>query len=395
MATNDISLSAGVRSNLLSLQNTARNTARISNILATGKKVNSALDNPSAFFSAQSLKFRASDLEGRLDGIGQAVQSLKTADETLKTLTTLLESAKSIAQEAADQAVGGAVVNGDQDLDAAAQSDLVANTAIADGDTFTVRLGAAGSPTTTITISTGDTLQDVLDELNNIDGLRADTVAGTNAGEVRVRLQTTNGQDITIANGTNTPASTIFGVGVGVGVGTTTATSTAPEDQTELQAAYNEVLAQIDTLVSDGGYRGANLLDGGSLDVNFNEDGSSTLTVAGVDFTFAGLGISQASGANDFSTTAQIDAQLDSLDTALGSVRAQARTFGTNLSIIQAREDFTKNLVNVLKEGADKLTLADTNEEAAKLLSLQTAQQLGINSLSIASQQDQGILRLF
>src|SRR6185503_11296392 len=99
MASN-ITLSAGVRQNLLSLQNTAALSALTQNRLATGKKVNSALDNPSNFFTSQSLSDRASDLNSLLDSIGQAQKTIEAADKGLTSLTKLVQSAKSIAQQA-------------------------------------------------------------------------------------------------------------------------------------------------------------------------------------------------------------------------------------------------------------------------------------------------------
>lgn len=271
----DVTLTAALRTNLLSLQGTQRLLDSTQLRLATGLKVNSALDNPNSFFAAQSVNNRASDLGRLLDGIGQGIQVLKAADEGIKSLTSFLEQAQAIAQEALDQA------------------------------------NAAGG---------------------------------------------------------------------------------APADQTSLEAQYTEIRAQIDTLVSDAGYRGTNLLDSGTLAVTFNEDASATLTVTGVDFTSAGdLALTQTT----FADSTEAQTALDDISAALDTVRAQARTFGNNLNIIQSRQDFTQNLINVLKEGADKLTVADKNEEGAKLLSLQTTQQLGITSLSLASQAEQSILRLF
>src|ERR1700737_1125898 len=102
----EITLSAGVRQNLLSLQNTASLMATTQNRLATGKKVNSALDNPSNFFTSQSLSDRASDLNSLLDSIGQAQQTLKAADTGITSLTNLVQSAKSIATQALQSTKG-------------------------------------------------------------------------------------------------------------------------------------------------------------------------------------------------------------------------------------------------------------------------------------------------
>ena len=90
----NIVLSTGVRQNLLALQNTAAQTNTVNNALATGKKVNSALDNPASFFTSQSLNNRATDLGALLDSIGQAVQTLTAADQGITSLTSLVQSAK-------------------------------------------------------------------------------------------------------------------------------------------------------------------------------------------------------------------------------------------------------------------------------------------------------------
>lgn len=277
----NVTLTAALRSNLLSLQGIQKNLDVTTQRLATGKKVNSALDNAGNFFASQSVNFRANDLTGRLDGIGQAIQVLKAADNGITAMTSSLEQMRALAQEALDQANA------------------------AGGGTF------------------------------------------------------------------------------------------APADQVSLENNFDSMRTQFSSYANDAGYRGTNLLAGGSQTVVFNEDGSDTLAITGVNYDLAngGTGITLANA--DFSTAATIQASIDELDQAVNDLRAQARTFGTNLTTLQTREDFTKNIINTLKEGSDKLVLADQNEEGAKLLSLQTAQSLGVTSLSLASQAQQSILRLF
>ena len=146
-------------------------------------------------------------------------------------------------------------------------------------------------------------------------------------------------------------------------------------------------------MANDASYNGINLLNGDNLTVTFNEDASSTLTVTGVSYNSNGLGIDAA--VNTFQTDADINAALADLTTATDSLRSQASQFGSNLSVVETRQDFTKSLISVLETGAANLTLADTNEEGANLLALQTRQQLSSTSLSLASQADQNVLRLF
>lgn len=157
---------------------------------------------------------------------------------------------------------------------------------------------------------------------------------------------------------------------------------------------FNNLRTQIDQLAGDASFNGVNLLDGDNLTVTFNETGTSTLEISGVTYDAAGLGISAQTNTG-FSTDSGVQSALTSLNGALTSLRSQASTFGNNLAVVENRQDFTNNLINTLESGAAGLTLADTNEEGANLLALQTRQQLGSISLSLANQADQAVLRLF
>jgi flagellin-like hook-associated protein FlgL len=294
MASGDVALTAALRSNLLSLQGTQRLLDQTQLRLATGLKVNSALDNPSSFFAAQSLNNRSGDLSNLLDGMGQAVQVLKATDEGIKGITSLLQQAQAIATEARD------TLNADSSADVSSFND-----------------------------------------------------------------------------------------------------------------AFQEIMHQVRELASDSGYRGTNLLAGATdttdvqLTVNFAEDASGTgtsanslLEITGRDFSITGYGGTDGlsltvDGTVSWTSADAAQTTIDEIKADLDTIRAAAAEFGSYLNVIQTRLDFTQSIINVLKEGADKLTVADKNEEGAKLLSLQTTQQLGITSLSLASQAEQSILRLF
>ena len=321
----EISLTASMRSNLLSLQNTQSLMDTTQERLSTGKKVNSAIDNPSSYYTAQSLNNRASDLSALLDSMGQAIQTIKAADEGIEAITSFAQQAKAVAQSAADSS------------------------------------------------------------------------------------------DIT--------------------------------ERDNYMQQFNDILRQIDGVAKDAGYKGVNLLDGGTLTVKFNEKGDSSLTITGktattdgdlaledaadwgsnatvkaakttldeaqkaYDAAIAGAGdtdgskktaLDAAQKAYDEAVeaaiapgAAKIEESIKAVDDAVSKLRNWASEFGNNYSIVQSREDFTENLINVLTEGADKLTLADMNEESANMLALQTRQQLAINSLSLASQAAQSVLKLF
>lgn len=159
----------------------------------------------------------------------------------------------------------------------------------------------------------------------------------------------------------------------------------------QLEKDFNKVREQIDDLVNDSAYSGANLLKGEDLVTYFNSDRTSSLTTSGVDLTTAGLNIEEA----DFASETTIASFTSSVRAALSTVRTFSGSLANDLNLIQTREEFTKETINNLSEGSDKLTVADQNEEGAKLLALQTRQQLGVTALSLAAQAQQSVLRLF
>jgi len=388
MAT--IVLTAAMRANLASLQTTATLLGQTQERLATGNKVNTALDNPSSFFAAQSLNNRASDLSSLLDGMGQAIQALQAANDGITTLTSLANQAKSIAQSALSEASGGAFYKGTVSLTAAQQTDLTTGGLTANGDKFSVQVGTG--PVTTFTIATGETIATLEAQLNTISGLSVTSVADpANSGQVFVQVQTTNGQTVKFLNVTNTPATAIFGAGVLNGGNALAATNVTPTDELALETSYNAIRTQIDNLVKDTSYSGKNLLNGDSLTVQFNEKNTTSITVTGTKRDSTGLTIAAAA----FDTVAHIQSSLTDIQNALGYLRQDGTSYGNNLAVIQARQDFTNSLIGTLKDGASSLTIADKNEEGANLLALQTQQQLGIQSLALASQANQSVLRLF
>lgn len=375
----DIVLSSAVRSNLLSLQTTAKLMGQTQERLATGLKVNSALDDPTAFFTAAGLNNRASDLNRLLDSVGLAVETLKAADQGISAITKLVESAQATARQAlqspnpaatpAEVASTGVDYSGDPDLSAL------------DGETLSIN----GNVVYTFTNAANGQLANIVAAIDGVAGVSATVDASNN-------LVITADDDSTSIEIAFSDAG--VGTALGLAAGTTDPTLGSTQARTDLQQQFNDLLVQIDQLANDAHFNGNNLLRGDDLKVIFNEDGSSSLTIKGVTFTSDGLGISALSG-DEFQDDAAIQATLDELDAALTTLRTQASTFGSDLSVVETRQDFTKNLINVLESGAGGLTLADTNEEGANMLALQTRQQLSTVALSLASQADQSVLRLF
>ena len=269
----DIVLSAGVRSNLLQLQQTSDLITQTQTRLATGKRVNSALDNAINFFTAQGLDNRANDLSALLDSMSNAINTIQAANNGITAITKLVQSAQSLVSQANQ---------------------------------------------------TADT-----------------TARATLAGQ------------------------------------------------------FDALMTQIGQLAGDSGFNGVNLLKGDTLTVNFNEDASSSTTVTGVDYTNAQSGLSINNSTNNWADSAAIAVSGTALTAALTTLRGESQSLGANLSTVQIRQDFTKATINTLQTGSASLTLADSNEEGANLLALQTRQQLSTTALSLASQADQNVLRLF
>jgi flagellin len=268
----DIVLSPGVRSNLLQLQQTSDLITQTQTRLATGKRVNSALDNPINFFTAQGLSVRANDLNSLLDSMSTGINTIQAANNGLSAITKLVQSAQALVSQ--------------------------------------------GRQTTDTTVLA--TLSSQFDDLRN----------------------------------------------------------------------------QIDQLAGDSGLNGVNLLGGDDLTITLNETGASTVVISGyTDTTGGALAITAA--ANNWASSTDIDAAASELTASLVTLRSQSQTLSSTLQTVQVRQDFTKAMINTLNAGADSLTLADSNEEGANLLALQTRQQLSTTALSLAAQADQNVLRLF
>ncbi len=270
MAINDVTLAGGMRGNLQSLQNVSALLSRTTERLATGRKVNSAIDDAAAFFAAEGHRGRASDLAARKDAMSEAIQTIKAASAGISGITKLIEQAKGLAT-------------------AARSADATGRAALA--------------------------------------------------------------------------------------------------------TQFGDIMTQIDELAGDSGYKGSNLLQSATLTVEFNEAGTSSIDVVGFDADSGGLSIGAA--ANAWVADADIDAAVVDLDAALSTLRTNAASLSSSNGVISTRQDFTAEMINTLTTGADNLTAADQNEESANMLALQTRQQLGVVALSLTSQAQQSVLRLF
>ena len=614
-----IVLSASVRQNLLSLQSTAALLATTQNDLATGNKVNSALDNPTNFFTAAGLNNRASDIGNLLDSIGNGVQVLQAANTGITSLQGLVSSAQSIANQVLQTPVGysqksnissvainGATANnllgsvgvatnatasgtialstidltgtaatnavdtGTVDLSAGATdggsglsftvnghavtlatgtgsgTGSPPNFTLADiegaingasagvtatdngtnliltstgtagaGDTITVggtdaaavvgtatsATGAAASPlasltfkvdTQTVTLAGGASYNAaaIVSAINTQVGSTANVTASLNSGKLVIASNGTPGASDTVtvdtfstgdatqlgfanasvtangaaatggltgetlniaATGGGTATAITFGTAqgdvstlnelntalaannlqatlnsstgvinivtsndaasstIGLVTGSSTAAGSAfagaagaapvvdPNSQAtraSLVAQYNQVLQQINTTAQDSSFNGVNLLNGDTLKLVFNETGTSTLSITGVTFNGAGLGLSTLTSGKDFLDNGSANDVLSQLQNASTTLRSEASALGSNLSIVEIRQDFNKNLIDVLQTGASNLTLADPNQEAADSQALSTRQSIAVSALALANQSQESVLQL-
>lgn len=393
--SDSIVLSQSIRRNLLSLQDTADLLGRTQNRLATGKKVNTALDNPTNFFNASGLNARAGDLSRLLDGLGQSVKTLETADNGIRAITRLVETAQAMARQALNAPSTTPKVESTRKM-AATDVLTAAPLSVAAGSTIQITIGAVGPQT--FTIAAGQTVQQFIDSINtnatfNVPG-QPPTVRASLDSFGKLRVESLNGGAMTWTASTAAANAALLGDNAGVPpVATLNPTGALNAQRTSFANQIVELMNQIDGLARDASYNGINLLNGQSMRVIFNEDNTTAMDVTGVTFDADGIGIN-APIAN-LQSDADIGTMQAELDTAMRTLRAQAATFGANMTVIQTRQDFTKNSVLTLNTGADQLVLADQNEEGANLLALNTRQQLSIQALSLANQADQGILRLF
>jgi flagellin-like hook-associated protein FlgL len=310
----DITLSAGIRTNLVSLTGTNDLLNKTQSRLSTGKKVNTAIDNPNSFFKAANLNDRATKLDGRLDSMGQAVSAVKSADQAITSMKTITEQMKAVAEDAKGE------------TDSAVRANL-------------------GAQFNELIVQIGDLAKDAV-------------YSGTNF------LQGT-------ADDTN---------------------STAKGNQT-LKVQFNEKLDQ-STLTLQG-FSIGNEVVSTALSITGGEAGLTNVTIQGhVAGTLNSTGTANAVSFESTNYQASMDAVIANVEKFETQLDGASKSLANNLAIVTTRQDFTQKQVNILQEGADKLTLADLNEEGANLLALQTSQQLGISSLSLASQSSQAVLRL-
>ncbi|WP_375304791.1 DUF1522 domain-containing protein [Bradyrhizobium sp. A11] len=268
-------------------------------------------------------------------------------------------------------------------------------------------IGGMAGKTLTFTSFNGGTAVDVtfgdgtngtvktLDQLNT--KLQANNLSATIDANGLLTISTTN----------DYASSTIGSSAAGGSIGGTLtsaltfSTASSPVQDTVAQTSranlvnqFNNILNQIDTTAQDSSFNGVNLLNGDQLKLVFDETGKSNLSITGVTYNSKGLGLASLTSGVDFIDNAATNKVLTNLNAASSTLRSQASSLGSNLSVVQVRQDFNKSLINVLQTGSANLTLADTNVEAANSQALSTRQSIAVSALSLANQSQQSVLQL-
>ena len=379
----DINLSQSIRTNLLSLQSTNKLFERTSERLSTGLKVNSALDGTSAYFSAKSLNNRASDLAALKDGMGQAIQTLRAADKGIAALETLVDQAKTIAQQAKE---ASAQISKIESTVAASTTNTAATlmsgafTSLSVTNTFIIAVDGASS--TTITFSATNSIQTILDLISATD---TSITATYNTTTDKIEIAGSAGTEVTISG--TAPGN--FGIAAGTTVFGSTGSGSSV---TDLEADFEKVMAEMNKIYQDAGYKGVNLINGNDLTVTTNEN-QTTIVISSATLNVTGIGFSAATVS--WSTASNIDTSISEAQTALSTLRTTASGFSADLGLLTTREDFTGEIIETLEAGAGLLVNASLEEESANLLALQTRQSLGTSALEFANQVQQSVLQLF
>jgi flagellin-like hook-associated protein FlgL len=331
----EISLSSSIRTSLVSLKATAKSLSDTTERLSTGKKVASAIDNPTNYFAAQNYNDRASALSGRLDGMSEATEMINSADNGITNIKAFLSQMKGI--------VNDALSNTDSDQ----RSEL-------------------GKQFNELIVQISDMAKDSsYGGINLIYGNASNTVQfGEGIGDSTLKLQ-----------------------GFNISTSTVAATATGELSASSVTGATH---ASVGTSTAAANYVAA-YTDHYALSIDLNGSGVVGIKSFGTDAT-TNNGHEIDWGKDNYLTT--LAGVVSDIETLESTLKTQSSKLANNLAIITQRQEFTEKSINILQEGADNLTLADLNEEGANLLSLQTSQSLGIKSLTLASNQAASVLNV-
>jgi flagellin len=372
-----------MRGSLLSLQGNAKSIDRTQERLSTGRKVNSALDNPTNFFASQAALNRAGDLLSRKDSVKEAIQNIHAANNGITAISSLLSAANGLAEAAL-----GTNVQDDRDS-FSKQFDEILNQI----DTLATDSGYRGT-----NLLKSDSLTVNFSESGGSSTL---SVAGVDA--------TSTGLSISMAAAGSASTTVTSGYPVGTIVDTFTASSTMESTPgfgvtvmvPHSLGALNPPGYTIDVTVNGAALTrafGSNVpqpagywfsstsqkislppLTTGDVVVIASSPGvvstGATLDAAAPWTTTIGTGVTTTTtpgSGNLWDSTSGIQSSQDQINAAITTMRSNAKNLASNSTILTTRLDYISSMANILQTGSDNLTLADMNEEGANMLMLQT-----------------------
>lgn len=393
----NVTLSAAVRSNLLSLQGTTELINRTQGRLSTGLKVASAVDDPVSYFQAKGLNDRASDFTAKKDSIDQGISTLTAATNAVDGIESLVKQLKGLvlsAKSATTSSQISTVVS--QFTDLRNQINNLANDStyqglnLVAGTGQTLRVDFSNLTASTLSVASEDLTVGVNGlSVTTIENASASTAALFNTRAVSAGTTFTTASTIVVTMAQSSDITLNHGASASFSLGSHTVSftlGTSGTFVTSTAASANTVVLSAGALFTFTLSNTAGIAAAGQVGITaITGSGATTvLTTEIAKKTYIGVGFSET-----------LNNMITDLETNLTTVRSVAQKLGSNVSLLQTRLDFTKNYVNTLTAGAGKLNLADLNEEGANLLALQTRQQLGVQALSFAGQAEQGILSLF
>ena len=379
-----ITLTASMRSNLASLKSIQGQMDTTQTRLSTGKKVNSAIDNASSYYQSRALTNRAADLDSLLDSMGQGIQTIQAANEGIEAVTSFIDQAKSVANSAysldatatdyATQLANYQTQYNDilSEIYTLAKDSGYQGVNLLNGNDLTVMFNETRTHSLTIN---GD---DVTSELNSTGsaGFSWDT---NNKGNISWTGATNTWTTATVAEG-----ATHVDVSAGKLADNTDATGYA---STATALSGDKYKWDTDHWVKDNAAGTHQIVSAQKIDA-----ATGAMTTADV---YVATGTTMTHNVKADTAAARVNDSLNAISKGIDYLRDYSSELGNNFSIIETRQNFTEALIDVLETGSDNLVLADMNEESANYLALQTRQQLAINSLALASQSAQSVLKLF
>lgn len=371
-------VNARLRSTLIGVHQARQLIEISSKRLATGLRVSSPFEGVGAYFDASALNSRAARLLTIKDEITNGAIVTAGTVAALDDVIAIVEAMKAEA----NSALGVSTTISSNTVTTALADVTDTVTGAIDDDAFTI---AHDGTTTTITNTAGSTFTSIAAQIDAISDLTA-TVSDGN----EIVITAVDGKDITITESVND-----FAADLGIASSTNGTFITSALRQVA-ESNFDDLRDQISRIIGAATFLGTNLISSspGSLTVQLADNATSTVTISGVSSSASSLSITAVDTAGSFATNAGIEASIAELDAALVTLGETKATFETKDFILDSRSQFVQNLIELLGEGALKLTGADLEEESATVLALQTRHDLAIVQIDSVFESEKTLANL-